>query len=248
MADAATEGLHPCCRVLELRQYSLRPTGRDTLVELFSRYFVDALEAAGMHVPGLFADVDDPDRLVWLRGFPDMEGRHQALSDFYLDGAVWREHGRAANATMVDSDDVLLLQPVYLGPRYPLPASPRTCAPAPDVGGGLLVVDVRARSRLDDADPDSLVDLLRAASDAHGAELLLVAVTHPEPNDFPALPVRDEQVVVWIMRYPDVAAREQVEAQLDVRLDDEQVRLRAVPGSQITTGARFEARAEPPVE
>jgi hypothetical protein len=64
-----------------------------------------------MRIIGQFRDLDHPDRFVWLRGFADMEARTQALEAFY-GGPVWKEHGPAANATMVDHTDVLLLKPV----------------------------------------------------------------------------------------------------------------------------------------
>ena len=99
-----------CCPVLELRQYTLRPGQRDVLVELFEREFVESQEALGMTLVGQFRDLDDPDRFVWLRGFADMTTRAQALHDFY-GGAVWQAHREAANETMIDSDDVLLLRP-----------------------------------------------------------------------------------------------------------------------------------------
>ena len=61
--------------VVELRQYTLRPGGRDVLVELFDREFVESQEALGMEIVGQFRDLDRPDRFVWLRGFPDMVRR-----------------------------------------------------------------------------------------------------------------------------------------------------------------------------
>jgi len=216
--------------VLELRQYTLVPGARDRLADLFDRYFLDGLAATGMHVPGLFADLDDPNRLVWLRGFPDMRARHQSLSDFYLTGQVWREHGAAANATMVDSDDVLLLRPIHLGEGYPRPED------AHDVpAAGELVVDVLPLARMthDGAPIESLVQQVGDSAEAEGSEVILVAVTHPQPNDFPALPVRDEQVAVWLLRHPTPEAREAVRQRLGCRPGDEQARLRALPGSQI---------------
>ncbi len=63
-----------------------------------------------MDVIGLFRDLDDPDRFVWLRGFPDMAARLAALETFY-NSDLWWSHRDAVNATLVDSDDVLLLRP-----------------------------------------------------------------------------------------------------------------------------------------
>jgi hypothetical protein len=112
--------------IVELRQYTLHPGRRDDLIELFDREFVETQEAAGLAVLGQFRDLRDPDRFVWLRGFTDMPSRAAALSRFY-GGPVWAAHRDAANATMIDSDDVLLLRPLDGG--FPLPPSRGTELP-----------------------------------------------------------------------------------------------------------------------
>lgn len=99
--------------VVELRQYTLHPGRRDELGELFDARFVESQEAVGGRVVGELTDLDDPDRFVWLRGFADLPGRLRMLAELY-GGPVWAHHGPAANATMVDSDDVLLLRPVLV--------------------------------------------------------------------------------------------------------------------------------------
>ena len=90
--------------VVELRRYTLRPGERDTLVELFDGNFVESQEAVGIDLIGQFRELDDPDVFTWIRGFRGMEERARGLAEFY-DGATWHAHSRAANATMVDSDD-----------------------------------------------------------------------------------------------------------------------------------------------
>src|SRR6266576_2831067 len=84
-----------CCPIIELRQYTLHPGQRDVLIDLFDREFVESQEALGMKLIGHFRDVPS---------------RAQALKDFY-GGPVWKAHREAANATMIDSDNVLLLHP-----------------------------------------------------------------------------------------------------------------------------------------
>ncbi|MFB9687778.1 NIPSNAP family protein [Amycolatopsis plumensis] len=106
--------------VVELRRYTLHPGRRDELIELFEREFVEPQEAAGAHLFGLFRARASPDEFVWLRGFRSMEARKQALEEFYF-GPVWKEHRAAANATMIDSDNVLLLRPVRRGLASPPP-------------------------------------------------------------------------------------------------------------------------------
>src|SRR3546814_20397707 len=96
--------------LVELRQYTRFGCQRYTLVDLFERAFVETQEAAGIQVFGRYIDLDDPDRFVWMRGFSDLETRGRALSDFY-GGPAWAAHREAANATMIESDNVLLLPP-----------------------------------------------------------------------------------------------------------------------------------------
>src|SRR5688572_21857985 len=95
--------------IVELRQYILHTGRRDNLIELFDREFVETQEAVGIQVIGQFRNLDDPDQFVWLRGFNDMEARAESLNAFY-SGPVWKAHREAANATMIDSDNVLLLR------------------------------------------------------------------------------------------------------------------------------------------
>ncbi|WUD73333.1 NIPSNAP family protein [Streptomyces sp. NBC_00510] len=164
--------------IVELRQYTLHPGARDTLVELFEREFVTGQEAAGIRVGGRFRDLDDPDRFVWMRAFPDMAARTRALHAFY-DGPVWRAHREEANATMTDSDDVLLLR----GPGYRVPDD-----------AGLVVATV-----CHPADPSGF-----APPDSARA----VHRTEHAANGFPALPVRTgEDVVVWFAAFAEAGAR-----------------------------------------
>ena len=73
--SAAPADADPCCAVVELRQYNMKPGGRDVLIGMFDGIFVEAQEAAGNTVLGQFRDLDRPDRFVWLRGFKDMAAR-----------------------------------------------------------------------------------------------------------------------------------------------------------------------------
>jgi hypothetical protein len=97
--------------VVELRQYTLQPGARDTLVRIFEAELVESQEELGIVLGGRYEDLDDPDRFVWMRGFASMQSRREALQAFYFGSQAWKTHGPAANATMIDSDDVLLLRP-----------------------------------------------------------------------------------------------------------------------------------------
>jgi hypothetical protein len=161
--------------VFELRQYTLHPGKRDVLIELFEREFIEAQEAAGIRLPGLFRDLGDPDRFVWFRGFPDMERRREALTRFY-EGPVWKAHRDEANATMIDSDDVLLLR---LAPDSDFPkVLPR----------GTLAATVFSFATPID---DELLDLVR-----HDAAPLTLLQTEPAENTYTRLPIRTGENVI----------------------------------------------------
>ncbi|MER5378061.1 NIPSNAP family protein [Streptomyces sp. NPDC002553] len=191
--------------VLELRQYTLRPGRRDELIELFDREFVETQEETGMTVLGQFRDLGDPDRFVWLRGFPDMAARRRALTDFY-DGPVWAEHGPRANAAMVDSDDVLLLRPLKAGSGIEVHPSqrPRPGAPAP---ARLVTATVYTFPPARQAGVELVRDGLLPALRETGPAPVAALTSETSPNTFPRLPVRTgENVVVVIASYPDADA------------------------------------------
>ncbi|WP_433306992.1 NIPSNAP family protein [Actinoplanes sp. CA-030573] len=167
--------------IVELRSYALRPGRRDELIALFDREFVETQEELGMAVLGQFRDLDRPDRFVWLRGFAGMRSRRAGLEAFY-GGPVWARHGPAANATMLDSDDVLLLREIV-----PVPVSVRGGAdPASTLHATIWYFDGPF--------PDPSV---------RPAGTVALLATHHAANDFPALPVREgEHALVWLTRSP----------------------------------------------
>ena len=71
--------------IIELRQYTLRPGQRDTLIELFEREFIESQDTCGMTVLGQFRDLDDPDRFVWLRPWWPHSGSWTAEDAHPLD-------------------------------------------------------------------------------------------------------------------------------------------------------------------
>jgi hypothetical protein len=181
--------------VIELRRYVMKPGRRDELVALFEREFINTQQAEGLQVLGIFTELSAPDRFTWLRGFGDMAVRAAGLQAFY-GGPVWQAHREAANATMLDSDDVLLLRP---------------SAGLPSLGAAVRHVSARPWRAIvlplaepaDDAlrgfvASQWLPALLRA-----GAESPAVFETEPAENNFPRLPVRaDGPVLVLLAAWP----------------------------------------------
>jgi NIPSNAP len=194
----------PCCPVIELRQYTLKPGHRDVLIDLFDRYFIEAQESTGMTIIGQFRDRTRPDRFVWMRGFSDMAGRHRALEQFY-DGPVWAAHRTAANDTMLDSDDVLLLKPVRpeLAFRLEEDAASRRDGPR-GVLAGIYTLSEPATDSLVAQFERNVAPQLRARDiDIEG-----LFVSESAPNTFTRLPVREgEHVLVWVgtLKVPELA-------------------------------------------
>ena len=205
--SASSARIEPtCCPVVELRQYTLHPGQRDVLVSLFEREFLDTQEATGIRVLGQFRDLDAPDRFVWLRGFPDMVQRRASLDAFY-SGPAWLAHRDAANATMIDSDDVLLLKPVAPASGFALDVSTPHVAHTPD-DGGLLVATLYAFDAPVDMDfLEFFAADLHPAVSAAGARVIASFATEAAPNTFPRLPVREgEHHFAWFARFDDQAA------------------------------------------
>jgi hypothetical protein len=146
-----------------------------------------------MTIVGQFRDRGREDFFVWVRGFPDMERRREALARFY-DGPDWAAHRDAANATMIDSDDVLLLKPARPELAFRLQGGD---AAASDEN--LVVVGIYS---LAEPPTPALVarfeENVRPALEGSGVRLNGLFVTESAPNTFPRLPVREgENVLVW---------------------------------------------------
>ena len=182
--------------VFEFRQYTLYGGKRDTLISIFEEHFVEPQEEVGSHVIGTFRDVDDPDRFVWIRGFEDMPRRAAALEAFY-GGPVWKEYRQAANATMVDSDNVLLLKPAGSDRSVFLPSQ----ADRPGVYCASIYY-------LNGTDPDAFARFFESIMvpwlSQHHVRPVAKLVSEGEPNNFPKLPVRErEKVFLWLARWKD---------------------------------------------
>lgn len=190
----------PPSQVIELRRYLMRPGRRDDLVALFEREFIETQATVGMPVLGIFREPDQPDRFTWLRGFADMPGRAAALAAFY-GGPVWQAHREAANATMLDSDDVLLLRPSAGLPALAPPTRP------PGRRWRALVLPLRQPA--DPAVRDAVAAWLPAWRLA-GAAVQAVLETEPAENNFPRLPVRtDGPKLVLLLALPQPQPRPQ---------------------------------------
>jgi len=193
--------------ILELRMYSLHAGRRDELIRLFEREFIETQEAVGIQVIGQFYDLDDPDRFVWLRGFHDMPARAESLDAFY-SGPVWKAHREAANATMIDSDNVLVLRLPHGTCGFSFkdrnrPPLGRRAKQDGFVAATVYYFDEPVNSTFTNTFENTIKPVLIET----GASILAYFVTEDSPNTFPRLPVREgEHAFVWFAGFPDPEA------------------------------------------
>jgi NIPSNAP protein len=233
------------CSVVELRQYTLHPGRRAELVDLFEKRFIEPQEEVGIRVLGQFEDLDRPERFVWFRGFEDMPARREALTTFY-GGRVWQTYRDAANTTMIDSDDVLLLKPVHPAGGFPR----RSTAPGQTPAASRALVRIFHRARgVDDLVAFCQREVSPVLEGTGGTPVAWLETEHA-PNDYPRLPVRVRaDVVVSVSVLPDTEAVRRHLSLLDADLqwvehvapslrrrlsgDPEQLVLRPTPRSRL---------------
>jgi hypothetical protein len=95
--------------VIEVRSYRIVPGKRDEFRQLFESRALPALRAHGMKIFGPFLDLENPNKLVWLRSFPSLAERDRMKKAFY-EGELWKNELEAIAMPMIDSYDVILCE------------------------------------------------------------------------------------------------------------------------------------------
>ncbi len=95
--------------IVEVRSYRIKPGRRAEFIRFFETRAVPALRAHGMKVVGPLLDVENPNKFVWLRGFPSLEERDRMKEAFY-EGELWKNQLEAIAMPMLDSYDVILCE------------------------------------------------------------------------------------------------------------------------------------------
>lgn len=200
--------------IVDLRMYTHQPNKRDDFIELFEAEFIETQEAVGIQVIGQFYDLDDPDRFVCLRGFNDMHAREQSLTAFY-NGPIWKIHRDSANATLIDSDNVLLLRLAHPTSGFSLNGNrPRLGSRLKQDGFVTATIYYFNRPVDSDFNPyfENMIHPMLMETDAL---LLAYFVTEDSPNTYPRLPVREgEHVFVWFAGFQSQEAYKEHSAEL----------------------------------
>ncbi|HEY0060831.1 MAG TPA: NIPSNAP family protein [Telluria sp.] len=183
--------------VIELRRYTLVEGAAGRFSRYFETWFPEAFQQLGALALGHFVERSERPRFTWLRAYPDMAARLAANTAFY-DGPVWREHKDTLNRCILDSDDVLLLRPLYAGAAIPaLPAVDPVAEP--DGAQGLAVAQL---FQVADGRFAACAAAAEVWFETYGGEGMVeagVLATLDEANNFPRHPVRtDGSWLVWL--------------------------------------------------
>jgi hypothetical protein len=128
-----------------------------------------------------------------------MESRARSLAAFYGESEAWRRNREAANATMIEFGNVLLLQPAGESRGFVLDPTQRPDPEAPESDGGVIVAGIfESEGVISEEFVAGFESQAIPALRESGLVSLAHFVTEPSANTFRALPVReDENVFVW---------------------------------------------------
>ncbi|MEP2979118.1 MAG: NIPSNAP family protein [Lentilitoribacter sp.] len=86
--------------IIEIRHYTLNPGRREEFISYFETKNRQALRDAGMVVFGPMRDLEDENKVHWMRAFLSLESRDQ-IKDAFYDGPVWNEDIEAEVMPMI---------------------------------------------------------------------------------------------------------------------------------------------------
>lgn len=183
--------------VIEFRRYTTVAGKRDQFVRYFETLFPEAFQQLGAMALGQFAERDNENGFIWMRGFQTYEDRAIVNAAFYY-GPVWQEHRSTLNGLMTDSDNVLLLRP--LTPERGVPVLPAVDAvlEADGAQGAAVAILCTPKPGCMDKFAALAEPSFRRYAEAGVREAGLL-VTLDAANNFPQLPVRsDGPHLVWL--------------------------------------------------
>ncbi len=188
-------------KVLELRNYLLKPNKADEFASYFNKHFVKPMNELGGYTLGQFKIDGLSDRFLWLRGFTDMKTRIKFLNDFYIQSNVWKEFGPGANDMMINSDNVYLLRPLHSGKKDTEESGPVN-SNVLQTGNDITVIDFYICNstlyKVIDLFETSYLPFLKKLD----IQNISLWISEMSENDFPRLPVfQDKNLLVAITSY-----------------------------------------------
>jgi hypothetical protein len=190
-------------KVLELRNYLLKPGKGGEFSSYFTTHFVKPMTDLSGYTLGQFKINGVNNRFIWMRGFTGMSARVKFLNDFYVNSPVWKEFGPGANDMMINSDNVYLLRPLNNN-KTSKEQSEGVNSNLLKTGKGVIAVDFYiCNSTLDkviNLFTTTYIPFLKTLD----IQNITLWISEMSENDFPRLPVfQDKNLLLTITTYKD---------------------------------------------
>ena len=208
-------------KVIELRNYVIKPGRRDEFIELFEENFTQSQNILGGYTLGQYRIKDADDHFFWIRGFKDMSARKKFLNDFYYGSPAWKQHKSEANSLLVNNDNVHLLKPLNLRGSSNDSEYSFNSNWFGQVKGIAVVDFYISNTKL-----GKLLEFVKkkyvAILDSSKIEVTSFWTSEMTPNDFPALPVfQDKNLLVQITFYKNDFDYQTTMKDVDSKMNDE---------------------------
>ena len=95
--------------IVEVRSYRIKAGQREEFIDFFEKRSIPALQSHGMKIIGPLVDLENPNKFVFLRGFPTLEDFHRMKDEFY-GGDLWKNELEQIAMPMLESYDVTLCE------------------------------------------------------------------------------------------------------------------------------------------
>ena len=95
--------------IIEIHHYTLKAGQREALISFFEQVNRPALEAAGMDVFGPMRDLEDENRVHWMRRFESLAHR-EIVKDAFYDRPVWLRDVEPTVMPMIDHYEAELVE------------------------------------------------------------------------------------------------------------------------------------------
>jgi hypothetical protein len=206
-------------KVLELRNYLIRPGQRDSFIDYFENFFIQSQNILGGYTLGQYKVKGADDNFFWIRGFHNMTSRNTFLNDFYY-GPVWKEHKVVANSMLLNNDNVHLLKPLNMADN----SNDTTGFNSNWFGKekGITVIDYFISNQKLPKLIEFVKTKYRSILKSAGMEDVSFWISETEPNEFIALPVfQDKNLLVGISFYKDELEYQAKFKDAETKMNDE---------------------------
>jgi hypothetical protein len=95
--------------IVEVRSYRTKPGRRAEFIRFFEERAMPAQRAHGIGVLGPLLDVENPDRFMWMRGFPSTRERDRMKEAFY-GSDLWTGELEGIAMPLLDGYDFTLCE------------------------------------------------------------------------------------------------------------------------------------------